>query len=125
MLGLRFLFGILEHIPWFRYIFMLGILMIPAILFISVFGVFYKRTTAHPSRLVRIISRTLLAPAILMWFVVLIADLIRFFSRGYTEIGKYFSYSTILLAACVAFVFLLGVLQALTTEKEKDWLEGT
>jgi hypothetical protein len=50
-------------------------------------------------------------------------DVIYFFKTGARDVGKFNSYDVVYLAASVATIFLVGVMQALSTEKEKDWLE--
>ena len=123
LLGLKFLFGMLDKIPWFVFMYMLFIIMVPATLFISIFIIYFKRTAEHPSRLVRGISYTVFAIALLFWGACFVLDIIGFFKKGSREIGHYYSYNIFLLAASVVVIFLIGVLQALSTEKEKDWLE--
>jgi K+-transporting ATPase A subunit len=65
----------------------------------------------------------LFAVGILIWIVLLVIDFVNFFKNGYQDIGKYFSYQLLPLTSNVAVVFLTGVMQALTTAKEKDWME--
>ncbi|HPH84593.1 MAG TPA: hypothetical protein PLC48_04005 [Ferruginibacter sp.] len=123
MLGLRLFFGLLSYIPWFTYIYMIFIIMVPAALFISVFIVYMRRTAFHPSRIIRYISYTLFSIALIAWAVFLFLDLKTFFTHAYVEIGKYYSYNMPFLASNVACIFLVGVMQAFTTAKEKDWME--
>jgi len=123
MLGLRLFFGLLSFIPWFTYIYMIFIIMVPSALFISVFIVYMRRTAFHPSRIIRYISYSLFSIALLAWGVCLFLDLKTFFTYAYVEIGKYNSYNMIFLASNVACIFLVGIMQAFTTAKEKDWME--
>ena len=123
MLGLRLFFGLLSYIPWFTYIYMIFIIMVPSALFISVFIVYMRRTAFHPSRIIRYISYSLFSIALLAWGVCLFLDLKTFFTYAYVEIGKYNSYNMIFLASNVACIFLVGIMQAFTTAKEKDWME--
>lgn len=123
MLGLRLFFGLLSFIPWFTYIYMIFIIMVPSALFISVFIVYMRRTAFHPSRIIRYISYTLFSIALIAWGGCLFFDLKTFFSFAYVEIGKYNSYNMIFLASNVACIFLVGIMQAFTTAKEKDWME--
>ena len=123
MLGLKFIFGLLDKIPWFVFMYMMFIIMIPAALFITIFIIYFKRTTRHPSAVVRGISYSIFTVALLFWGAAFIWDMIEFFKKGSREISNYYSYNIFLLAASVAAIFLVGILQAFTTEKEKDWME--
>jgi hypothetical protein len=123
MLGLRLAFGLLDYIPWFVYVYMLFIIMVPATLFISVFIIYFKRTPQHPSAVIRGISYSIFVIALIVWGMAFILDIISFFKSASREIGNYYSYNIILLAASVSAIFLVGVMQALSTEKEKDWME--
>ena len=123
LLGLKFLFGMLDKISWFVFMYMLFIIMVPATLFISIFLIYFKRTAHHPSGLVKAISYIIFATALLFWTGCFVLDIVQFFKKGSREIGSYYSYNIFLLAGSVVIIFLVGVLQALSTEKEKDWLE--
>jgi hypothetical protein len=123
MLGLRLFFGLLSYIPWFTYIYMIFIIMVPSALFISVFIVYMRRTAFHPSRIIRYISYTLFSIALLAWGICLFLDLKTFFTYAYVEIGRYNSFNMLFLASNVACIFLVGIMQAFTTAKEKDWME--
>jgi len=121
--GLRFLMGALDYIPWLTYFYMASMLIMPACFFISVFVIFFKRTTFHPSAWVRGVSKFIFSAFILSWAVVFVLDTIKFFKKGSSEINYYLSYNLLFLVASIFSIFMIGVLQALTTEKEKDWLE--
>jgi len=123
LLGVRVLFGIMSYIPWFTYVYMIFIILVPAGLFIPAYIVYFKRTGAHPSKVVKWISYLLFSIAILTWTVFLVLDMITFFRFAYASIGMYKSYDMIFLAANVVCFFLVGVMQAFTTAKEKDWME--
>ena len=123
LLGLRWLMGALDYMSWFRYVYMCCMLLLPAGLFISVYVIFFKRTKKHPAQFVRLFSNLLFAVGILMWITLLVIDFVNFFTNGYQDIDKYFSFHLLVLTSNVAVVFLTGVLQALTTAKEKDWME--
>lgn len=123
MLALKYTFRFLDYIPWFVYLYVLFILSVPGVLFLSVFAVFARRTNNHPAKAVRIISYVLFAGALLCWSIAYIYDMIYFIKTGSREIKNYYSYNMYLLAGSVALTFLIGVLQALSTEKEKDWME--
>jgi hypothetical protein len=122
-LGMRLVFGLLNYIPWLSYVYTLLLLSVPAALLVSVFILFFKRTKFHPVRAVRVISYTIFCLFILSWVYVFIADMIRFIKKGSAVIGDYLSYDTVFLALNVAFIFIVGVIQALTMPPEKDWME--
>ncbi len=123
LVGLKFMFGILDKIPWFVLIYMLFIVMVPAALFISIFLIYFRRTRFHPSSLVRGISYTLFSIALVLWAGLFVMDLIHFFKKESREIGGYYGYNIFLLTGSVVLVFLVGIMQALSTAKEKDWLD--
>lgn len=121
--GLRLAFGLLDSMPWFAYLFTLFIIMVPTILFITVFLIYFSRTKQHPSVGIRYLSWGLFIAALLVWVYFLVTDFITFFKTGSQQIGNYHSYSVIFLAGSVALIFIVGIIQALSTPKEKDWME--
>ncbi len=123
LVGLKFMFGLLDQIPWFVLVYMLFIVMVPAALFISIFLIYFRRTRFHPSVAVRAISYTVFSFALLLWAGLFVMDLIHFFKKESREIGGYYSYNIFLLTGSVVLIFLVGIMQALSTEKEKDWMD--
>lgn len=123
LLGIRLLFGLMSYIPWITYIYTLFILLVPAVLFITAYIIYFKRTFSHPDKTTRWISYFLFSAALLAWAVFLFSDLLIFYKHAYTSIGMYNCYDMIFLASNVACIFIVGVLQAFTTTKEKDWME--
>lgn len=123
LLGLRVLMGALDNMHWFRYVYMCVMLLLPAGLFICVFYIFYQRTKKHPAKYIRFISNFLFAIWTVMWMVLLVLDFLNFLKNGYPDIDKYYSYQILVLSSSVAIIFFIGVLQALTTANEKDWME--
>lgn len=123
LIGLKYIFRLVDYIPWFVYVYMMFIIIVPATLFITIFIVYSKRTAGHPSKPVRYISYIIFAAALLSWCAAFTADMFTFFKNGYREISNYYSYNIFLLTASVASIFIIGVIQALSTEKETDWLE--
>ena len=99
------------------------IILVPAALFIPAYIVYFRRTSSHPRKIVKAVSYLVFSIAIGAWAVFLVMDMTVFFKHAYTTIGMYKSYDMVFLAANVACFFLIGVLQALTTEKEADWME--
>ena len=123
MLGLRFFFGLLRFLPWFTYVYMVFIMMVPATLFISIFIIYARRTRSHPSKPTRIISYIIFAVALILWPVVFIRAVMFLSKQVYNGIDRYYSYDMIFLAANVACLFLVGVMQAFASEKETDWMD--
>ncbi len=123
MLGLKYILRFLDYLPFVVYIYTLFIIVVPGALFLSIFSIFFKRTAVQPSKIVRGISYTVFAIALIAWAVFFVMDMITFVKTGSRMIGSYYSYNIFLLAGSVATIFLIGILQALSTEKEKDWME--
>jgi hypothetical protein len=120
---LRLLMGSLDSISWFSYVYLVFMLLLPTAVFTSVYIIFYKKTATHPSKSVRLISKIVFIAAILGWISTVIWDLSVFFQKRYTDIDKYFSFNLLYLASNGFAIFLIGIIQALTTEKEKDWFD--
>jgi len=124
LLALRFIFGLLTYVSWVTYAYIVLILLIPAGLFIPSFIIYAKRTARHPHKGARIISYLLFATALMAWLIFLTWDIIIFYKHAYTAIGMYHSYDMIFLSLNVACLFIVGIIQAFTSSKEKDWLEN-
>ena len=123
MLGLKYAFRLLDYIPWFVYMYVLFILSVPAALFISVFVIYFKRTYSHTSAVVKGISFSIFTIAIILWAAAYILDMIYFIKKGSRQVSDYYSYNYILLISSIVVIFFIGVMQALSAEKEKDWME--
>ncbi len=123
ILAVRLLFGLFDYIPWASYIYMVFIVAAPALLFISVFSIFFKRTLKHPSPVAKYFSLLVFAIALLLWVYTLYTDMVLFSKKYYVDAAKYNSYQFWMLVGSVLAIFFTGLIQALTTEKEKDWLE--
>jgi len=123
LLTVRLFFGLMSYIPWITYIYMIFIILVPAALFIPAYIVYIRRTTSHPNKMVKWISYMIFTLAIATWSVFLFMDMVTFYKHAYTAIGMYKSYDMVFLAVNVASFFLVGVMQAFTTAKEKDWME--
>lgn len=92
-------------------------------LFMSVYYIFFKRTRQHPSAPVRNISRLLFVAGFVISLGVLVADMFLFFARFNTDIYGYKGYTLSYLAGNIGMLFLIAIVQALTTEKEVDWID--
>jgi hypothetical protein len=123
MLSLRLIFGILDHIPWFSLLFTLFIICVPAVLFITVYLIYFARTKIHTSKPARIFSYAIFIIALASWAFFWIQDLIMFFKYHYNSIDRYNTFNLAFLSANIGVIFLVGIVQALSTEKEVDWME--
>ncbi|MFT3908224.1 MAG: hypothetical protein QM737_02265 [Ferruginibacter sp.] len=123
LVGLKFFFGLVDQMSFVVYLYMVLILMFPACLFISVYIIYFRRTKKHPSKPVRIISYIIFIVALGCWVYFFIKDLLLFFKYFYRNIDQYNTYNLLFLFLNVACIFLVGIIQALSTEKEKDWRE--
>lgn len=104
-------------------IFGLGMVTLLPALFASVYVVFFKRTKQHPSAIVRGISYTFFVLGIVCSLTVLVTDIITFFSRYEIDITAYRCFTLAYLAGNVGLIFLIGIIQAFTTQKEVDWMD--
>ena len=104
-------------------IFGLGVITLAPALFSSVYVVFFKRTKQHPSAIVRIVSKTLFVLGIVCSVTILVNDIITFFTKYDIDITSYRCFSLAYLAGNVGMIFLVGIIQAFTTQKEADWME--
>ena len=123
MLGIRLFFGVLSYIPWLSYLYMILILMFPTALFTSVYIIYFKRTGVHPLKTVRVLSYIIFSTALLFWGFFFVSDLVLFFRRFYGTIDRYGTYNLLFLSCNVGAIFLVGIIQALSQQKERDWME--
>ena len=123
LLGIRFLFGLTTYMPWFTYAYLCFIILVPSVLFITVYIIYFKRTVTHPNKAARWISYFIFSAALICWVLTLVFDTGIFYKHAYTSIGMYHSYDMIFLIANIVCIFFVGVMQAFTTAKEKDWME--
>ena len=85
--------------------------------------IFLKRTSNHPVAFVRLISKTIFVIGMAISAVVLVLDMGAFFTKFNTDISGYLCYSLAYLAGNVGILFIIAIIQALTTNKELDWME--
>jgi hypothetical protein len=123
MYGLRFLFGVLDFMPWFSMMFALFIICVPAAIFITVYILYYFHTKGHHSKSVRIFSNTIFALVLLAWAYFWVYDFTIFIKHQYRDIAHYNTYNIAFLAANVGLIFFIGIVQALSSKKEVDWME--
>ncbi len=123
MLGLKFLFGILDKIPWFSLMFTLFIISVPAVLFLSVYIIYFYRTKQHPSIFARYFSNIIFSIISVCWLYAWIDDLIIFFKYYYNSISHYNSFNLAFLAGNIGLIFFIGIVQAFTSKKEITWLD--
>ena len=101
----------------------LGVVSLTPAVFMSVYYIFFKRTKKHPVKTIRVISYILFSTWFITSLVVLVFDMISFFTRFNTDISGYHGLSLTYLAGNVAVLFLIAIVQALTTNKEVDWMD--
>ena len=123
MYALKYFFGILDMMPWFSLLYVLFIICVPALIFITIYYIYYNQTKGHPSKRVRIFSNILFAVMFAAWAFYWTWDFFIFFQKQYREIQHYNSYNLAFLSANIGIIFFIGIVQALTTKKEVDWME--
>ncbi len=123
LVSLKLLFGLLDKIPLVNLLFTLFVVSVPAVLFTTVYCIYFKHTIPHPSKIVRFFSYTIFTIALAAWLYFFVADLIRFFKFHYSSIAQYNTYNLAFLAANVLVIFFIGIVQALTVYKEPNWLD--
>lgn len=123
MVILRFLMGAMDQIPWMLYAYMSVMLMLPVVLFNTVFLIFFKRSATHSKKWVKWFSRIVFVCASIIWLGIFIWDFRYFIQTGYGDINRYAAYSLTTLVPTVFFIFFMGILQALTLQPELDWME--
>ena len=101
----------------------LGVVSLTPAVFMSVYFIFFKRTKKHPAKAIKIISQIIFVTAFLISLVVLVFDMISFFTKFNTDITGYHGLSLTYLAGNVAILFLIAIVQAFTTNKEVDWMD--
>ena len=106
-------------------IFELFIISIPAAVFSTAYVIFYRRTGKHPLAAIRIFSKLLFIIGLAASVLFLIMDMYSFFRYRGLNISDFYCFSILFLAGNIGALFLIALLQAFTTEKEKDWLEKT
>lgn len=119
----RLLFGALDSFSWFSQFFLFCMLLLPGSMLLGIYYIFYTKTAKHPSVTVKRISRLFFLLSGLTAIGVMGFDVVKFFTTQATDTDKYYSYNLLFLVCNGALIFLIGILQALTTEKEKNWME--
>lgn len=123
IVAFRLLFGLLSFIPWLRVIYMMFILLMPVSIFGTAYLVFFKRTAMHNSKSVKIISYIIFTAILLAWLFFTGYDMITFYKFQYSSIDKYYTYNLLFLSFNIFCLFGVGILQALSTPKEVDWMQ--
>ena len=121
-LGIRLVFGFVNELSWFSYVFSVFVLSVPATIFITAFTIFFFRTKKHPAGAIKVISSILFVLFFCAWIIFYVLDMIAFFREGQTQIVDTHSWEMIFLAASISCLFIVGVMQALNTPREQDWL---
>lgn len=100
-----------------------AVMAMPVAIFATAFVIFFRRTKNHPSKIVRGISYFFFIIALCGCVATLVFDMYSFFTTRGHVITDYDSFSLLFLAGNIALLFIIALLQAFTTEKEKDWME--
>lgn len=103
-------------------VFGLLIMSVPCAIFASAYYIFFKRTKFHPSAIVRVISRALFVIGFCIAFIFLVLDIIEYFHKP-VDVSDYRSFNMWYLAGNIGGLFIIAIMQAFTTQKEKDWME--
>jgi hypothetical protein len=98
--------------------FELIVIGIPTIIFTTAYIIFFRRTKTHPSKIVQYISYTLFIAALVYCGVGLFWSI-----KDYFLLKRSATFTLPYLAGNIALLFIIAILQALTTEKEVDWRE--
>jgi len=120
---MRFIFGMLSYLPFLNTVYLFIMVLVPSTLFISIFVIYFKRTKYVTARLVKYISLTLFIVLIIAWLAALAVDIYTFFAKHYTDIQYYKSFNLLLIGTSVFVIFFTGILQALASPPEKDWMD--
>lgn len=123
LIGFRGLFGLFNTLPWMAFVYRALLVIVPFAVFVPAYVIFFRRTATHPAPWVRIFSRLIFAAAILSWFYSLVSDMIVFFRKPTMTVEGFLSFNLFFVAGHIACIFFIGILQALTTVKEKDWMD--
>ena len=85
----------------------LGVVSLAPAVFMSVYFIFFKRTKKHPAKAVKIISQIIFLAGFLISLVVLVFDMISFFTKFNTDITGYHGLSLTYLAGNVSILLYL------------------
>lgn len=103
----------------------LTIVAIPTIIFLFAYTVFFIRTKKnHPVAAVRVISYILFTLASVYCIVGFSISVLTYLKKGASMgINEYHTYTIYYLAGNIVMLFLIGIIQALSSPKEPDWME--
>jgi hypothetical protein len=104
-------------------LFELIVITVPATIFCTAYIIFFKRTKYHPSKPVKYISYVLFVLALCYCLFGLGWSIQNYFTVKSHSIAEYHTFSLLFLAGNVGLLFFIGIMQALTTEKEVDWMD--
>ncbi len=120
---IRLLFGMVNGISWISYFYSLLVLSVPPAIIISAFMILLWRTRTHAYGIARLLSYILISACLFSWITVFVTDVIAFFQKPGYDVMDYNSWGLLFIAGSVGTLFLVGILQALSTPREEDWLE--
>jgi len=104
-------------------LFELMIISVPSAVFTTAYYIFFTRTRKHTSATVRMISYPLFIIGFSIAVVFLIMDLVSYLHKAQGDVTGFLCYNIFFLSGNVFALFTIALMQAFTTEKEKDWLE--
>ncbi len=122
-LFMKLVFGILPYMSWMIYVYMVFIISVPTTLFIFIYCIYFTRTKSFNPKLLRYIFLTIFVAAIIAWCCIFVSDIISFFKFQKTDIKDYLSFDMYLLSGNVAFIFIVGIIQALSAPKKEEWFD--
>lgn len=100
-------------------IFQVVLMAITSAIFFASYYLMIRKTRFHPSKAVKIISYILLVLGAGFLMYVLVSEFMHMFKKGLDR-GLF---SVVFLAVNFGLLFIVAVIQAATTQKEKDWME--
>jgi len=103
--------------------FELIVICVPSAIFATAYYIFIRRTKNNPSGIVRAISYIFSFIGLLVSLAAVIMNFMDYFKRHAHDIYDYTSFSLWFLAGNVGLLFLMAIMQALTTAKEVDWMD--
>ncbi|MEO6583017.1 MAG: hypothetical protein ABIO05_01760 [Ferruginibacter sp.] len=120
---IKLVFGFLNNLPWFTIVYSVFVLSVPAAIFIGAYTIFFRRLKNQTAKSVKIFSAIIFIAFIVAWLFYYIADLLAFVKTGKVDIVETHSWNLLLIVASIAALFLTGIVHALNSPKENDWLD--
>lgn len=122
-IGVFYGFGRLVSSSWANTLSEIIVISMPALVFMTAYTIFFRRTKFHPSKIVRGISYVFFTAGIGFALYFLVTDLLYYFKVNRKTVTAYQSYNILYLFINIVALFVIALLQALSQPKEKDWME--